>query len=176
MHEKTIRKETLFNGKILALEIQDVELENGQKAYREIIRHAPAISVLVRTPDDRFVFIRQFRKAVEQIMTEVVAGINEPGEEPLVAARRELKEETGYDALSMEHLGSIYPTPGYVDERIDLYFAEVGAVAGKRDLDEDERLEIVTMSRQEVADRMKAGQFTDAKTICAWALYQARHG
>lgn len=174
MYEKTLKSEIVFRGRILSVEKQEVELETGQKALREIVRHAPAVAVLAQAVDGRFLFIRQFRKPAEKIMLEAVAGILDDGEEPAVSARRELREETGYEAARLEHLGAVYPSPGYVDERIDIYFAELDAKPGERDLDEDERLEIVFLTREEFVHKIRAGEVQDSKTLAAWTLYLHR--
>ena len=174
MHEKTLTSKTVFAGKLLRFEIQDVELEDGQKAYRELIRHPGAVAVLARAADGRFVFVRQFRKAAEMIMTEVIAGILEPGEKPEPAAHRELKEETGYDAAKISHMGRIYPSPGYVDEVIDVYFAELAMGPGPKSPDWDERVETVMMSASDFESMVRSGQIQDAKTLAAWAMYKVR--
>lgn len=172
MHEKTLSAKTVFEGRLVRLEIQDVELENGQRAYREFIRHAPAVAVVARRPDGRFVFVRQFRKAVEKLMLEVPAGICDPGEAPEDAARRELREETGYDAAQMRKLGRIYPTPGYVDEVIDVYLADLPGEAGARELDGDERVELVVMAPEAFEDEVRRGGIEDGKTLAAWTMYR----
>ncbi|MFH0909789.1 MAG: NUDIX hydrolase [bacterium] len=174
MHEKTLTSKTVFSGKLLRFEVQDVELENGQKAYRELIRHPGAVAVLARAPDGRFVFVRQFRKAVEKIMIEVIAGILEPGEQPQTAAHRELKEETGYDAEKLSHLGRVYPSPGYVDEAIDVYFADLAVGPGPKNPDWDECLEVVMMPAAEFEAMVRSGGVQDAKTLAAWAMYKVR--
>ena len=174
MHEKTLTSKTVFTGKLLRFEVQDVELENGQKAYREIIRHPGAVAVLARATDGRFVFVRQFRKAVELTMTEVIAGILERGEAPEAAAHRELREETGYDAAKLTHLGRIFPSPGYVDEVIDVYFAELAMGPGPKNPDWDEHVETVMMSAAEFEAKVRSAEIQDAKTMAAWAMYKVR--
>ncbi len=172
MHEKTLSKKTLYKGRILGLEVQDVELENGKKALREIVRHGGAVGVVARLGDGRFVFVRQFRKPVEEELLEIVAGNREPGEDAEACARRELEEETGFKAGRVRHLGFIYPSPGYVDERIDVFFAEVLAEAGATHPDEDEHLDVVPMSRDEFVEIVRHGRIHDAKTLAAWQLYE----
>ena len=174
MHEKTIKAETLYRGRLVDVEMQDVELETGQTAVREIVRHKSAVAVLARLPDGRFVFIRQFRKPAEKIMLEVVAGLLDEGEDPVASARRELKEETGYEALSIDRLGQIYPSPGYLDERIDIFFAELPETPGQRDLDHDERLEVIYLSSDQFSRMIQRGEVEDSKTLATWSLFLNR--
>jgi len=124
VQEKTLNAKTIYDGRILRLEVQDVALEDGRVAFREIVRHRGASAVLARLPDGRFVFVRQFRKPVERVMLEVGAGIREDGVAAAECARGEIAEETGYRTAALRRLGEVFPTPGYGDERIDLFFAE----------------------------------------------------
>ncbi len=165
MHERTLSRRTIFEGRILTLETQQVELEDGREAYREIVRHHGAACVLLRGPDGLLRLVRQFRKPVEQIMLEVVAGLRAPGEPGEVCARREVQEETGLTVARIRPLGIIYPTPGYVDERIEAFYAEADGVAGTRALDEDERVEVAALSDAEFVARLRAGEVTDGKTL-----------
>ncbi len=172
-HEKTLSAETRYVGRIVSVEVQEVELETGQQAFREIVRHRGAVAVLAQRPDGRFLFVRQFRKPVEAMMLEVVAGVLEVDELPEAAARRELKEETGYTALTLRPLGVVYPSPGYVDERIQVYAADVGLEPGATALDHDERVEVVTLSAAEFESLTWRGGVSDAKTLAAWTLFKA---
>ncbi len=170
MFEKTVNKTTAFSGKLLSLEQHDVVTENGLSAYREIVRHPGAIGVIARLPGNQFVFVRQYRKAVERVMTEVVAGMLDAGEKPIDAAHRELLEETGYRASSMKHLGAIYASPGYVDEKVEIFLADLLPGADGKKLDHDERVEVVVMNRNQFSAAMFSGEIHDAKTLAAWAL------
>ena len=167
MREETLTSQRLYQGRILGLEVQEVRLEGGRKAVREIVRHGPAVAVLAQLPDGRFLFVRQFRKPVEQDLLEVVAGNREPGEDAETCARRELEEETGYRAQQLIPLGYIYPSPGYVDERIDLFFAEVTAEPGPTRPDEDENLDVVRLNRAEVLEQL-GDRIVDSKTLAVW--------
>lgn len=172
MKETTTNKKIAFAGKLLTLEQHDVVLDNGKQAYREIIRHPGAVGVLARKADGSFVLVRQFRKAVEMMTIEVVAGLLDPGEAFEVAARRELVEETGHSAKTLTHLGTVFASPGYVDEKIEVYFAELDdrpAVA--LELDHDEHVETVTYSRGEFSAAIRAGVIQDGKTLAVWALF-----
>jgi len=127
---------------------------------REIVRHGVAVAIIPQLPDGRFVFIRQFRKAMERVCFEVVAGNCDPGEEPAVSAARELKEETGYISESMELLGPIF-------------FAEVGE-QGATSFDEDESIETIILSESEMDEMIRTNQIADAKTLAAWMLFKAK--
>lgn len=172
MREQTIDSKTLFEGRILSLDLLTVELPDGRTATREIVRHGPAVAVVARRPDGRFVFIRQFRKAMERICFEVMAGNVDPCEEPETAAVRELKEETGYDVETIRPLGSIYPSVGYCTERIDIFYAGTGAEPGRTSFDPDEEIETVLLTEREMEAKIRSGEVQDAKTLAAWTLYR----
>ena len=172
MYEKTLRTKTVFEGRILSLDVLDVELPDGRTGTREIIRHGAAVAVIAQRRDGRFVFIRQFRKAMERVCFEVMAGNVDPGETAEAAAVRELKEETGYQPDSIRFLSSIYPSVGYCTERIDIFFAEVHE-PGETDFDLDENIETVLITEQEMGSMTRAGEVQDAKTLAAWTLYKA---
>ncbi|MEI8207060.1 MAG: NUDIX hydrolase [Kiritimatiellales bacterium] len=173
MCEKTLKTRTVFEGRILSLDVLDVELADGRIGTREIIRHGAAVAVIARRRDGRFVFIRQFRKAMERVCFEVMAGNVDPGEAAEAAAVRELKEETGYTPDSIHFLAPIYPSVGYCTERIDIFHADVHE-PGETDFDHDENIETVLVTEQEMDDLIRAGKVDDAKTLAAWALYKAR--
>jgi ADP-ribose pyrophosphatase len=172
MREKTLNARTVYQGRIVHLELVEVELDNGVRTQREIIRHAGAAVVLPRLPDGRFLLVRQFRKPVEQDLLEMVAGTREDGEPAEACARRELAEEAGCTARSLRHLGAVYPSPGYVQERMDIFLAEVESGRSAPALDDDEALETVLLSRDEVCALIRDGKIVDAKTLAAWLLYE----
>ncbi len=173
MYEKTIGSKTVFEGNIMRIEVLDVELPDGRTSTREIVRHGPAVAVIARRRDGRFVFIRQFRKPMERICFEVMAGNVDPGEAMEAAAIRELKEETGYEPDAIRFLSSIYPSMGYCDERIDIFYADVHE-PGKTDFDHDENIETVLVTEKEMDEMIRAGKVQDAKTLSAWMLYKTR--
>ncbi len=173
MYEKTISRKTVFEGLILNVEVLDVELEDGRITKREIVQHGMAVAIIAQRPDGQFIFIRQFRKAMERICFEVVAGNCDPGEEAVVSAARELQEETGYTAPSLELLGPIFPSVGYCTERIDIFFAEVNE-QGATAFDEDENIETVCLTEAELDEMIRTNQIADAKTLAAWMLYKAK--
>lgn len=172
MHEKTLSSQTVFDGRLVRVETLQVELEDGRRAYRELVRHPGAVCVLLRAPDRRFALVRQFRVGAQKQMLEVVAGILDGNEPPEAAAYREVREETGFALKRLARMGVLYPTPGYVEERIVCFYGEADAL-GERDLDHDERIEVEMLSEVELRDRIRRGLIEDAKTLAAWALYQA---
>ncbi len=172
MEEKTISKETRYEGRIVSLELHEVELRDGTRTKREIVRHGPAVAVVAQRPDGRFLFVRQFRKPLDRAMLEIVAGNCDPDEPLADAAFRELREETGYEATHLQRLGAIYPSPGYVDERIEIFFAKVWMEPGARNLDADEDIEVHLHSRDVVRALIRTEQIQDAKTLSAWLLYE----
>ncbi len=170
--EKTLAAERMYTGKIISVDLLDVELPDGRRAKREVIRHGAAVAILARRPDGRFVFVKQYRKAAEAALVEVIAGGLEEGEDPVEGAKRETAEETGYEVTSIKFLTTIICTPGYCEERIHLYFAELSATAHGQDQDPDENVHPVIMSESEVEAGIRNGTIFDAKTIAAWACYR----
>ena len=172
MYEKTLSKKTLYEGRILDLEVQEIEMENGVQSIREIIRHDSAVAILAMLPDERFVFVRQFRKAVEQDVLELIAGLQEEGETPAFSARREIMEETGYTPAALIRLGGIYPSPGYTEELIHLFFAHLEPTQQAQQQDDDERVDVVYLTGQELIQKMQRGEINDAKLLAVWTLYE----
>jgi ADP-ribose pyrophosphatase len=174
MYEKTLSRKTVYKGRIINVDVLDVELENGKKAMREIVTHGVAVAIIPRLPDGRFAFIRQFRKPMERICIEVVAGnVDHDGEHEAETAIRELQEETGYIAESMQLLGGIFPSVGYCTERIDVFFCEVTG-KGDTSFDDDERIQTIIVSEAEIDDMIRTNRISDAKTLAAWMLYKSK--
>jgi ADP-ribose pyrophosphatase len=172
MHEKTLSRQTVFTGRLVRVETLEVELENGRRAYRELVRHPGAVCVLLRVPDGRFALVRQFRTGAQKQLLEVVAGILDAGEVPEAAAHREVREETGFALARLVRMGLLYPTPGYVEERLVCFYGEADT-RGERRLDHDERVEVEFLSEADLQARIRRGDVEDAKTLAAWALYRA---
>ena len=128
--------------------------------------------ILARRPDGKFVFVKQYRKAAEEALIEVIAGGLEKGEDPEEGARRETAEETGYDVKSLRFLTTIICTPGYCEERIHIYFAELADGQHAQDQDPDENVFPIVLSEDEVEDGIRDGTIFDSKTLSAWACYR----
>lgn len=171
--EKTLHRETIFRGKVLDLVVDQVRLPNGKISSREIVLHRGAVAILALTEGGKAVFVKQYRKAMELDLIEIPAGKLEEGEEPLASAMRELEEETGYTAASWEMVHRFYTAPGFSNEKIYFYKA-TGVKEGKSHPDEDECIDVITLSLEEALSYINEGRIIDAKTIIAvyhWAYY-----
>ncbi|EGQ0294820.1 TPA: NUDIX hydrolase, partial [Staphylococcus pseudintermedius] len=162
--EKTISKESIYKGKIIEVEKHKVSLPNNETAYREVVKHNGAVAICALTPDQQVILVKQYRKALEQELLEIPAGKLEPGEDRESAAMRELEEETGYKAKKLTLIGEVYGTPGFSNEKISVYFAD-NLVEGKVNLDEDEFVEKVLYSLDDVKKAVEARTIEDAKTF-----------
>ncbi|EGQ2941950.1 NUDIX hydrolase [Staphylococcus pseudintermedius] len=165
--EKTISKESIYKGKIIEVEKHKVSLPNNETAYREVVKHNGAVAICALTPDQQVILVKQYRKALEQELLEIPAGKLEPGEDRESAAMRELEEETGFKAKKLTLIGEVYGTPGFSNEKISVYFAD-NLVEGKVNLDEDEFVEKVLYSLDDVKKAVEARTIEDAKTFIAF--------
>ena len=157
----------IYDGVIVHLYKDTVQLPNGNPATREVIRHIGAVAVVPVTDDGNVIVERQFRYPLNEVITEIPAGkLDSAAEDRLSAAQRELREETGYTADNWQELGDFHPTPAYCDENITLYLA-TGLHLGQRELDEDEFLNVVTVPLEELVADIMAGRITDGKTQTA---------
>lgn len=165
--EKTINSENVFSGKLLNVFNDGIELPDGNKASREYIKHVGAVCVVALTDDNKVIVERQYRYPMQEVTLEIPAGkLDSKEEDPLEAAKRELREETGALADRMTYLGKFYPTPAYSDEVIHMYLAE-GLSFGDQSLDDDEFLTIDLVPISELADRIMEGVIPDGKTQAA---------
>ena len=168
--EKTIQKEIVYDGKIMTVSKDEVLCPNGGTSIREIVHHRGGVAILFQV-DHKFIFEKQYRYAMDEEIIEVPAGKLEKGETPLEAAKRELLEETGYHPLEMIHLGDSYPTPGYSSEIIHLYYCPK-AIKEERHLDNDECIDLIYLSLEEIEQMIKENIIKDSKTISAIYLYK----
>lgn len=158
------KEELLLTGRIFRVVRKWTAGTDGQKHVREIIRHPGAVVILPRLADGRVVLIRNYRMAVDRHVIELPAGTLEPGEDSLAAAHRELAEETGYRAHSLELLASFFSSPGILDERMHLFLA-TGLEAGATDLQPDEQIEPLVLPWEEAVAMARDRRIEDAKTL-----------
>lgn len=166
LEEKTIQRDTIYNGSVIHLHVDRVTLPNGSTSHRELVKHPGAVAIIAITDDDKIVFVRQFRKPLEKTIVEIPAGKLEQGEDPLETAARELEEETGYRAKTMEPITSFYTSPGFADELVHLYIAR-GLQKGAQQVDEDEFVDCIAYTLEEAKRLEQSGDICDAKTAYA---------
>lgn len=164
VEEKTIRSETIFEGPVFKVRRHLVTTKNQGEALRDIVEHSGGVAICALTEEKKLVMIRQYRKAAESVVWEIPAGKREPGEDPLVTARRELREETGYRGEHFRKMTSFYGTIGYNDEVIHLYRADAG-VQGPTAFDEHEAIELHELHLPQLLDMIQRGDIVDGKTI-----------
>ena len=164
--EKTLTSKVVYEGKVINVEKDDVEIATGQKSLREVVRHSGGVVVVAQKDEETILLVKQFRYPIKQTSLELPAGKLEYGEDPDLASKRELEEETGYIAKTWKSLGYIYPTPGFCDEKLYLYYATDLSFVGQN-LDDGEILEYYEYKLNDVFNMIKNGEINDSKTICA---------
>jgi ADP-ribose pyrophosphatase len=164
-HEKTVKTEYVYKGKILNLRNDEVVFPNGTKSQREIVEHNGGSCILC-VEDDKILLVRQFRYALNKEIWEIPAGKLEKGEEPSLTAVRELEEECGYRAGEVKLLFTVYPTPGYDTETIYIYRA-YNLKKTQTNFDEGEDIESRWFSFSEVKKMIDDGEINDGKTLIA---------
>ena len=169
MTTKVNSREIVFHGKIFTLVKENVTLGNGVTTDVEFIDHPGAALIVALRPGARVVMLRQYRHALGKTIWEIPAGTLDPPETPLDCAKRELTEETGYQAGWWHKLGEITPVPGYSSERIHVFLAD-RLHAASRQLDPDEIIEVHEVTLHETLDMIEEGKINDAKSIAGLFL------
>jgi len=159
----------LYSGKIFDVTIERITLPNGMIKDREVVRHPGAAAMVPLLDDGKVVLIKQYRHAVNRFLWEIPAGTLEPSEEPVECARRELVEETGYEAARFDKLAEILPAPGYTDECIHIFLATKLTPAEQK-LEDDEVLDMESVSLEAALEMITKGDIQDAKTIVGLLL------
>ena len=172
MTETTLKKNYVYNGKIISVRCDDAALPDGRPCKREIVEH-PGGACVLYVENGRMLFVRQYRYAYGEVVLEIPAGKLSPGEEPALAAQRELAEETGIQAARMELLFTLYPTPGYTNEKIYVYRAWEGEQEAAHP-DDGELVDAEFIPLSEVKEMLENGELKDAKTIVAVQAYFLR--
>ena len=154
----------IYDGKVISLRIDKIQLSSGDVFEREVIEHPGAVAMLPFLDDGRLLLIKQYRHPVGEVLFEIPAGTLHKNEDPKDCARRELIEETGYEAGKLEELISCFLAPGYSSEKIHLFHAsDLRRVGESPDI--DEMIELYPISIEKVQEMIKTGEITDAKTI-----------
>lgn len=165
--ETKISGKDVFCGKIMTVQLDTVRLPNGKEATRELLRHKGAVCILPLTENGEVIVEKQFRYPLNRVLLEIPAGkLDFVGEDPLEAAKRELREETGITAKKMTYMGEYIGSPAMLDERIHMYLAE-DFIYGECDYDEDEFMSLDRISLEKLVEMILNGEVADGKTQAA---------
>jgi len=167
---KILSSEIIYQGRVFGLRRDEVLEPSGLRTTREVITHPGSVVVLPVLPDGRIVMVRQYRHATRQYLWELVAGRKEPEETPKQGAARELLEETGYRAKRFKVFLDVFPTPGFLEERMYILLAE-GLTAGEAQPEADEKIEVRAFKLKELKQMIKSGRLRDAKSIAGILYY-----
>ena len=167
---KILRSEIIYKGPIFGMRRDEVIEPSGVHATREVITHPGSVVVLPILPDGRILMIRQYRHAARQYLWELVAGRIDAGEKPRQAAARELIEETGYRARKFRIFLDVFPTPGFLEERMFILLAE-GLTAGVAEPEDDEKIVSHAYNRKQLEEMIQRGHLRDAKSIAGILYY-----
>lgn len=166
LYERTESVQGIFSGKVITVHHDDIVLPDGRQSKRECVDHPGGVAVIGMTEDEKVILVRQFRYPYKETIYEIPAGKLEKAEDPLEAGIREFREETGAVAEEYISLGEVYPTPGYTNEIIRLFYAK-NIHFEEQELDEGEFLQVCKMDFDELINRIMSGEIKDAKTIIA---------
>lgn len=168
LSEKMVSSQTIFEGKIIKVTLDQARLPDGSLASREVVYHPGGVAVLALDEDNTVYLVRQYRYPIQKLLLELPAGKLDHGseEDVLLGAQRELSEETGLEAAEWTYLGCTLASPGFCDEVLHMYLAQ-GLTRKKQHLDEDEFLDVVTMPFDELVRQVMDGTITDGKTVSA---------
>lgn len=166
LSEKTLDSKTIFDGRILHVTLDEIELPDGRKSKREVVNHPGGVTVAALDENNCLLFVRQFRYPYKEVVLELPAGKLEKGTTPLENGRRELFEETGAVGYSYISLGQVYPSPGYTSEIIHMYACKIETL-GKNNPDEGEFLNVEKIPLDKAVEMVLNNQIPDAKTQIA---------
>ena len=164
--EKTLSSKSVFDGRILHITLDEIELPNGKKSKREVVNHPGGVTVAALDEENNLLFVRQFRYPYKEVVLELPAGKLEKGSTPLENGKRELMEETGAEGYSYISLGQLYPSPGYTSEIIHLYACKVKS-QGSSNPDDGEFLNVEKIPLDKAVEIVLNNQIPDAKTQVA---------
>ncbi|SFH48568.1 ADP-ribose pyrophosphatase [Tindallia magadiensis] len=166
MEEKTLKSHKIYEGKIISLRVDTVELPDQKYSKREVVEHSGASAIIPITTEGNVILVKQYRKPVESYLLEIPAGRLEQDEDPEICAKRELIEETGYSSNCFEKLMTYYTSPGFSNELIHIFLA-YDVEEGKSNPDEDEYLEVLSIPFDDLLKKIHKGEIMDSKTIIA---------
>lgn len=172
MEDRSLNSEIVYRGKVFDVLRDEISLPGGKTAFREYVKRGNAAAVIARDADGKILFVRQYRHAARDLMLEIPAGMLEPGEDPALAAARELEEETGFkNAEPLRFLTQIIVSVGICTEKIYIYIAE-SLVPGRQNLDEDEFVTVEKYTLDDALNKVYSGEIYDSKTAAALFMYK----
>ena len=169
--EETFKTERIYEGKVLNLRVDTVELPDKKYSKREIVEHPEAVGILPITKEGKIILVEQFRKPVEKSLLEIPAGKVESKEKPIVCALRELEEETGYTSSEIKKINQFYTTPGFSNEIMHIFLA-TNLKKGNAKPDDDEYIKKYEFTIGEILEKIKKGELEDSKTLVAILQYR----
>lgn len=162
--EKTVSSEKVFEGRIIKVKVDRVEMPDGSAATRELVEHPGGVGIVAITDKDEIILVEQYRKPLDKAIYEIPAGKLDPGEHHRTCGMRELEEETGLSAKVFDYMGFIYPSPGFTDEVTHVYLAKE-LTQGETHPDDDEFLDVKKVPFDTALKMVMDGEINDAKSV-----------
>ncbi len=170
MVEKTLSSRLIYEGRVVKLRVDTVQMPGGRETTREIVEHAACVAIIAIDADDNVLLVKQFRKPVEKELLEIPAGGIDPGEAPADCVCRELREETGYLPEKVERLSGFYSAPGYCTEYLHLYLA-TDLTSSPLHAEDTDDIELIRMPISQISSLIASGAICDAKSIAGLFTY-----
>ena len=165
-YEKSIKSDTIYDGKILKLRVDTVELVNKKYSKREIVDHQKGVGIIAFDEDNKLWMVKQYRKAIDRVTLEIPAGLVESNELPIETAKRELQEEVGFYPEKISYLFDMHASPGFTNDKLSFFLAD-NLVKSELEQDEDENVEASLYEIDDLYNMIENGELTDAKSIIA---------
>ncbi len=162
--EKTVSSEKVFEGRIIKVKVDKVEMPDGSTSTRELVEHPGGVGIVALTGNDEIILVKQYRKPLDKVIYEIPAGKLDPGEHHRTCGIRELEEETGLSAKVFDYMGFIYPSPGFTDEVTHVYLAKE-LTQGETHPDDDEFLDVEKVPFERALKMVIDGEINDAKSV-----------
>jgi ADP-ribose pyrophosphatase len=172
--ERLLSSDRVYEGRILNLRVDEIEMKSGRRATREVVEHRPAVGILATTGSS-LLLVRQFRYAAGEETLEICAGLLEEGEAPEDAAEREMREELGYRPGALEEIGCFYVSPGFCTEFLTLFLA-TRLTPSRLPQDDDEDVRVAEIPFGDLPALLSGGAVRDGKTFAAVAWFMAMTG
>ncbi len=168
---KTIKRQKIYDGKVIKVFNDKVQLQNGKTAYREVVEHFQVSAIVAVDDENKVIIEKQYRYPIGKEIYEIPAGLIDEGETPIEAAKRELLEETGYAAESWQEITSFYPSAGMHDELVHIFLAKGIKKVAEQQLDNDEVLSFELMDLDELLKKIGKKEIVDGKTVVGLLMY-----